>query len=155
VGVIAGVKTFEYQQAVNDLNDLKNQITAVTNTPPDLNGMGTDTTGLGLFKIENSIMPQTLKTNADGTLVDLPSKAPLPAHQSGTDLEFFRESDHTTSGTLSFKGWNGEIWSAQTWGGWFVQTCAAGTKIDDQTDGTCIQADSLSADLHYIDSRFK
>ena len=24
-----------------------------------------------------------------------------------------------------------------------------------QTDGTCIQADSLSGDLHYIDSRFK
>lgn len=153
IGVTAGVKAFEYQQSINDLNDLKNQITAVTNTPPDLNGMATDTTGLGLFKIENTVMPQTLKTKADGTLVDLPSTTPLPAHRLGTDLEFERESDRTTYSTLSFKGWNGEIWSAQTWGGWFVQTCANGTKIDDLADGTCIQADSLSADLHYIDWR--
>ena len=46
IGVTAGVKTFEYEQAVADLNDLGNQITAVTNTPPDLTGMVNDTTGL-------------------------------------------------------------------------------------------------------------
>jgi hypothetical protein len=155
IGVTAGVKAYEYQQAVVELNDLANQLTAATNTPPDLKGMANDTTGLGLFKIANSVMPATLKANAAGTLIDVPSTAPLPAYQLGTDLEFERASDSTTFSTLSYKGWNGETWSAQSWGGWFVQTCANGTKINDQTDGTCNQADSLSGDLHYIDSRFK
>ena len=153
IGFTAGVKTFVYQQSVDDLNDLKSQITAVTNTPPDLNGMAADTTGLGLFKIENTVMPQTFRTKADGTQVDLPSTAPLPAHGSGTDLSWEVPNAGGTYNTRDYLGWNGEIWSAQTWGGWFVQTCANGTRLDDQADGTCIQADSISADLHYIDWR--
>jgi hypothetical protein len=156
IGITAGVKVFEYELSAKDLNDLKNQITSATNAPPDLNGMATDTTGRGLFKIQNAIMPQTLKTRADGTLIDLPSTTPLPSHRLGTDREFDAGSAlASTNSTLSFKGWNGEVWSAQTWGGWFVQTCAAGPRIDDLADGTCVQTDSFSADLHYIDHRFR
>jgi hypothetical protein len=154
IGVTAGVQAFQYQQALDQLNDVNNQLTAAKTTLPDLNAMATDTSGLGLFKIENTVMNQTFHVNANGKLSDLPSTAPLPAHQLGSDLEFENEGNRTSYSALSHKGWNGEIWSSQTWGGWFVQTCTNGPKVDDQTDGTCAQTDSINADLHYIDWRF-
>src|SRR6185369_11406511 len=47
--------------------------------------------------------------------------------------------------TLSYKDWDGNTRSAQTWGGWFVQTCANGS------GSTCDQADSIIASIHYKD----
>jgi hypothetical protein len=153
IGVAAGFQTFDNQNLINQLNDLNSQITTTTNTPPDLTAFIADTTGLGLLKLQNTLITQTLRANRDGSLTDQPSTSPLPAHQSGTDLSFQPLSGPTFD-TLSYEGWNAEIWSAQTWGGWFVQTCASGPKLDSQLTGTCVQTDSISADLNFINWSF-
>jgi putative Ig domain-containing protein len=153
IGVTAGFQTFSNQDLVNQLNDLTNQTTAATNTPPDLASFVSDSTGLGLLKFQNTMIAATLRANADGTLTDQPSTAPLPAHQSGTDLNF-QPLSGPISDTLSYEGWNAEIWSAKTWGGWFVQTCADGPKLDSQLTGKCAQTDSISADLNFFDWSF-
>jgi hypothetical protein len=153
IGVSAGFQAFNNQQMINQLNDLNNQIATNKNTPPDLTAFVNDTTGIGIFKIENTFLPQTLHANADGTLSDMPSTAPLPAHQPATDVQFSHESA-PTSDALSYQGWNGEIWTAQTWGGWFVQTCADGTQIDSTMTGKCAQTDSISADLNFVNFSF-
>ena len=110
---------------------------------------------MGLLKIANTVMPATLKTNAVGTLVDLPSTAPLPAHRLGTDLEFERAErlDHLQHAVLQRLEWGNLVGS--NLGRLVCPDLRKRNQNRHQTDGTCIQADSLSADLHYIDSRFK
>ncbi len=153
IGVDVGFQTFNNQNMLDQLNDLQNQLTAAQNTLPDLNAFASDSTGLGLLKLENTLITQTLRTNLDGTMTDQPATATLPVHQTGTDLNFQHQSGQT-SPTLSYVGWNGENWTAQTWGGWFVQTCAKGPQLDTQMTGTCGQTDSISADLDFIDWSF-
>ncbi len=154
---LIGVAAFELyndQKVTNDINDLNNTLAQVTNTPPDLLGMASDTSGLGMFKLENSVFSQMDP--------DIPSTAALPSHQSG-DLSFAitPQSTGTTaySNTLQYQDWNGNDWSAQTWGGWLVQTCAQGAN----SSTACQNTSSITGDLRYVDwsgtkwtaSRFK
>lgn len=138
IGVAAGMQTFEQQQEIDDLNNLQNTLTQVTNTPPDLESFVTDPTGLGMYKLQATFDAQTVP--------DTPSTATLPAHQS-SDLNFAIEksgaSSTTISTTLAYQDWNGIDWSAQTSGGWFVQNCNSGTG--------CPQADSIIDSIHYVD----
>ena len=138
IGVVVGIQTFTTQQTINDLNDLNNDLTAVTNTPPDLLAFATDSSGLGTYKLQASMDGQTVP--------EVPSTAMLPAH-SDSDLKFAiqksTETRTTVSATLAYQDWYGINWSAQTWGGWFVQTCTSGDK--------CKQADSINANLRYVD----
>ena len=117
----------------NLLNNL-NQITAI---PPNLN---TFNDGVGWYKLETSLVSQTLP--------EVASTAPLPAHRPGTDAGFnisaFADATPTFADTIAYKDWNGATWSAQTWGGWFVQTCTSAAS-------TCPQADSIIASIQYVD----
>ncbi len=108
------------------------------NTAPDLNAFATDSTGIGLYKLNETMVAQTLP--------DLPSAAMLPPHQPGKDPEFSitpEGGSAVTSSKLAYTDWNGLKWSAETSGGWLVQTCDSGPD--------CPQADSLIASFHYVD----
>jgi len=80
------------------------------------------------------------------TVPDMPSTATLPAH-SASDLNFAIQTSTETSPTvtsmLTYQDWNGIDWSAQTYGGWFVQTCNSGAN--------CPQPDSVIAGIRYVD----
>ena len=136
IGVAAGLQDYnqgvEQQQIASFLNTL-NQVTA---TPPDLIAF-TDT--LGMYKLETTLASQTLP--------EVASTAILPAHRPGTDPGFGISS--AGGGTipvdnLTYQDWGGVTWSAQTWGGWFVQTCTSDAS-------TCPQADSIIASIRYVD----
>jgi hypothetical protein len=138
IGVAAGLQAFSNQQNLNDSNNLSNTLTQVTNTPPDLTAMATDSSGVGLTKLYETLVAQTLP--------DVPSTATLPAHQT-TDPSFLLAPSGGTgevNNALTYQDWNGNSWTAQTYGGTFVQTCNSGTN--------CTQADSIIAGIRYVDS---
>jgi hypothetical protein len=140
IGVVAGMEAYQNQQTIDNLNNMNTTLTQVTNTPPDLNTFISDTSGLGMEKLQLTFNAQTVP--------ERPSTAALPAHQP-TDLSFVIQpsgGSPTTSTTLGYRDWDGNMWSAQTWGGWFVQTCANGTGPN-----KCSQKDSIIADLQYVD----
>jgi hypothetical protein len=99
IGVAAGIQVYNTKQTLDELNNLSNTLTRVTNTPPDLSAFATDPSGLGMYKLQTSMDAQT--------------------------------------------DWTAINWSAQTFGGWFVQTCNSGRE--------CPQADSINANLRYVD----
>jgi hypothetical protein len=136
IGVAAGIELFINQAQIDETNS---HLTAGYNnaftTQPDLNAMATDTSGLGSYKLQLTLVSQTSP--------EVANTAALPQHRPGTDPAFAIGS--TISNTLTYKDWKGNIWSAQTWGGWFVQTCANGPA------STCPQADSIVASIRYVD----
>ena len=138
IGVAAGIRAFSNQANLNALNNLNNDLKRVTDTPPDLTAFATDSSGLGIYKLESTMAAQSVP--------DVPATAKLPVH-SDSDLNFAiqksTESKPTVDNTLAYQDWNGSDWSAQTWGGWFVQTC--------NSPGKCTQANSINANLRYVD----
>jgi hypothetical protein len=138
IGVTAGMQAFNNQKTIDDLNNLNNTLAQVTNTPPDLMAFASDPSGLGMYKLENTIDAATVP--------EVASTATLPRHQD-SDLNFAIQTSTQTSPTitqtLAYQDWNGVDWSAQTYGGWFVQTCTSGAN--------CPQADSITADIQYVD----
>ncbi|HEY2017982.1 MAG TPA: hypothetical protein VGH38_30970, partial [Bryobacteraceae bacterium] len=137
IGIAAAVELFTNQQAIDTINtDLNTALTNATNSQPDLNAMSTDSSGGGYYKLQLTLDSQTVP--------EVASTAALPAHRPGTDLSFAIQS--TISSTLTYKDWSGNTRSAQTWGGWFVQTCVNGSS------STCDQADSIIASIHYLDA---
>ncbi len=139
IGVAAGMQVFTNQSNLNALSALSGTLTQVTQNPPDLNSFVTDTSGLGMFKIQTTTDAQTLP--------EVPSTAALPAHRNGTDLNFTvaGSGSSTITPSLNYVDWSGNTWQAQTYGGWFVQTCT------DATPGNCTQADSMIASIEYVD----
>ena len=133
IGVTAGLQVFNNETTLNNLNNLSNKLTTALNAPPDLNALVNDTSGLGMHKLVSTVTSQTVP--------DAPSSAPLPAHRPGTDWNF--AIDNTTSDTLTWRDWDGQTWSAQTWGGWFVKQCTSGP--------SCPPAGSIAGTLRYID----
>ena len=111
----------------------------VTRTPPDL-----------------SSLPERLQWPWDVQVASqrwtgrrcrtFPAIALLPAH-SDSDLNFAIQKSTETMplvrDTLTYVDWNGAEWSAQTYAGWFVQTCKSHRK--------CTQSDSLNANIRYVD----
>jgi hypothetical protein len=136
IGVAAGLQVFNNRQTIGDLNDLNSALEQVTNTPPDLNSMTEDS--LGMYKLQATFGAQTVP--------DVPSSATLPSHRT-SDLNFaIRKSTDTTatiSNTLDYEDWSGIDWSAQTYGGWFVQDCNSGSD--------CSQSDSITANVRFVD----
>jgi hypothetical protein len=139
IGVAAGMQLFTNESNLNALSTLSSTLTQVTNTPPDLSSFANDTSGLGMFKIQTTIDAQTLP--------EIPSTAALPAHINGTDLNFTIATSGSSAigSTLNYKDWSGNTWSAETSGGWFVQTCT------DATQSNCPQKDSMIASIEYVD----
>jgi hypothetical protein len=135
IGVVTIIDITQNEQAIADITShLNTGLTTATNTQPDLNAMATDTSGFGFYKLELAMAGQTVP--------EIASTAARPTHQAA-DLNF--AIGPTVATTLTYKDWNGNTRSAQTWGGWFVQTCANGT------GSTCDQADSIIASIHYKD----
>ncbi len=138
IGVTVGIQSFTTQLTIDLLNSLNVGLTQVTNTPPDLSALATDSTGLGPYKLQATLNGQTVP--------EVPSTDVLPVH-SDSDLNFAIQKSNETrpsvSSTLAYQDWFGINWSAQTYGGWFVQTCNSGSK--------CTQADSINANLRYVD----
>jgi hypothetical protein len=138
IGVAAGIQVYNTKQTLDELNNLSNTLTRVTNTPPDLSAFATDPSGLGMYKLQTSMDAQTVP--------EVASTAMLPPH-SDSDLNFAirksTETRTTVGATLSYLDWTAINWSAQTFGGWFVQTCNSGRE--------CPQADSINANLRYVD----
>ncbi len=137
IGVAAGIRVFNNQKTIDDLNNLKNTLDLVTRTPPDLSSFQSDSSGLGMYKLQSAMDAQTVP--------DVPSTALLPAH-SASDLNFAIQKSTETiplvRDTLTYLDWNGAEWSAQTYGGWFVRTCKG---------SECTQADSINANIRYVD----
>lgn len=140
-----GIDAFELynnEHEISEINDLNNTLAQVTNNPPDLLTMATDTSGLGMYKLENSFFPQTDP--------DVPSTATLPSHQPG-DLSFAitpqSSGTITYSNTLQYQDWNSNDWSAETWGGWLVQTCEQGAN----SSTACKSTSTITGDLRYVD----
>jgi hypothetical protein len=134
------MELFNDEKQLSEIAAFNGDLTAAMNTPPDLLSMANDSSGVGSFKLQNSVYGQTDP--------DVPSTAALPTHQP-TDLQFAITPQSTgvqqITPTLQYQDWNADQWTAQTWGGWFVQTCAQGT------GPTCPRADSITGDLRYVD----
>ena len=139
IGVIAAMQVFDHEASVNQLKSLQTSLTAVTNTPPDLKSFISDSTGLGLFKIQAVIASQTTG--------DVPSTKELPAHRDGIDAVFLSEA--ITQVPFTYRDWDQNIWTAHLWGGWIVQTCAKGPT----STKACSQTDSITADIRYRQPR--
>jgi hypothetical protein len=138
IGVQTALEVYQRQQSLNDLNSMTNTLNQVKSAPPDLFAFASDSGGLGAYKLQMSLVGQTVPEGA--------SSATLPAHQNGVDMNFAIQNGTspttTVSPTLSYNDWGGNTWSAQTWGGWFVQSCS-GTN--------CSQAASILSSIEYID----
>jgi hypothetical protein len=137
IAVAAGMQLYNQGAAQQEIASFLNTLNQVKAAPPDLSTF-TDT--LGMYKLETTLASQTLPEFA--------STAALPAHRPGTDPGFNISTSAgatpTVAGTLTYQDWNGVTWSAQTWGGWFVQTCTSAAS-------TCPQADSIIASIRYVD----
>src|SRR5262249_38419243 len=88
-----------------------------------------------MYKIQMTLVAQTVP--------EIPSTKALPQH-GATDLNFaFGPSIPGVVGdTLTYRDWDGNTWTAKTWGGWFVKTCAG---------ATCGQRESISGSIEYVD----
>jgi hypothetical protein len=137
IGVAAGIKVFSTEKTKENLNKLNASLKQVTDTPPELSTFANDSSGVGIYKLEATLVARTVP--------DVPSTATLPFH-SNDDLNFAIQIPGPPSpsvrSTLTYQDWVGAAWSAQTAGGWFVQTCS-GDK--------CAQADSINANIRYVD----
>ena len=139
IGISAAIEIVQNQQQLDSVNnDLTAALALAKSTPPDLGAMAADASGQGFYKLQLIVDTQTVP--------EVGSAAALPLHQNGIDADFILP--HTGfSHTLSYLDWNKNTWTAQTSGGWFVQTCVNGP---DQTN-PCGQTDSISGDIHYLD----
>jgi hypothetical protein len=137
IAVAAGLQLFSSEQAREELSNLNSLLNQARNTPPDLLAFALDSTGLGTYKLQATFIAQTLP--------EMPSTATLPSHRV-SDLNFAIQTSSATSptisSTLNYKDWYGNHWSAQTYGGWFVQSC---------TSSSCSQDDSIAASLRFVD----
>jgi len=136
-GVFAALELSTNAQNQNDIANLGNLLSQAQNNPPDLASMAADTSGLGLYKIQATMNSQTVPEMASGAV--------LPAHRPGTDLDF--AIDGAITSNLSYQDWDGNNWTAQTWGGWFVETC---TTVNQSAK--CLVADSINANIRYVDA---
>ncbi len=139
-GVIAGMEAFSNQQAIDQLNGMSTTLTNVTNNPPDLVAMITDSSGLGMYKLVATLDSQTSP--------DVPTTSSLPQHQSGTDMSFTitpSGGSMVVNDSAMYDDWNGNSWFMQTSGGWFVQTCSTGTSAP------CPITQSITTSLHHVD----
>src|SRR5262249_6989345 len=79
IGVTAGMQAFTREAAINNLNNLNTQFAQAKATPPDLLAFVNDTSGLGMYKIQMTLVAQTVP--------EIPSTKALPQH-GATDLNF-------------------------------------------------------------------
>ena len=142
IGVAAGIQVFNNQANIDAVNGLNSDLTNARNTPPDLNAFSTDTAGKGMFKLVTTFVARTLPDRA--------STAVLPVHRSGQDNDFL--ISNATSPTLSYQDWDGNVWTASTYGGWLAQTCSPKPGKDANGNSyKCGQNDTFGNYIQYVD----
>jgi len=115
VAVAAGTEAYDADQTLATLGDLDTLNTAAQQTPPDLSAFLNDES-VGILKLHTSFV--------SATLPEVFLTTPLPTHRT-TD-PFFEIS--AVGGTpvpntqMTYQDWNNTVWTASTWGGWFVQS---------------------------------
>jgi hypothetical protein len=136
-GALAAMQIYNNQEVQNAINNVQAQLAQVRQTPPNLSSFVQDS--IGAAKLRMTLVAQTLH--------DVPSSAVLPAHQA-SDLNFSIAAQGSgspaTTPSLGYQDWAGNTWSAETYGGWFVQTCNG-------TASQCNQTGSLIASINYVD----
>jgi hypothetical protein len=141
VGVMAGLQLKTNSEHQADIANFANLLAQAQNNLPDLAAMLADKSGLGTYKLEATLNSQTVP--------DIPSSTMLPAHRPGTDFSFeiTGASGGTTTITdsLTYQDWDGNQAAAQTWGGWFLETCTSGNT-------SCLVGDSINGDIRYVDA---
>ena len=124
--IMATLDVFQGQQTLNALAAMDTEWANVKATAPDI---FPDFTGL----------PGLTGTSPDGyykltavltalTLPEFASTATLPVHGLN-DLNFYLGTSATYSDSLHYTDSAGTKWTAQTYGGWFVQHCNSGCGI--------------------------
>ncbi len=139
-GVMAGLQLATNIERQNDIANFSNLLTQAQNNLPDLAAMLTDTTGLGNYKIQATMNSQTVP--------DKPSSTVLPAHRPGTDFTFEitgASGGPSISSILSYQDWDGNQATAQTWGGWLLETCTTVNK-------PCLVGEGIGASIRYVDA---
>jgi hypothetical protein len=140
IGIAAAIEIVQNQEQIETVNtDLNNALTQAQNAPPDIAAMASDTAGQGFYKLQQALDSQTTP--------EVPSTSALPVHQNGIDPDFIL-TPGGLSHTLTYQDWNANVWTAETSGGWFVQTCVNGP----DKDNPCGEATSMTTDLHYLDA---
>jgi hypothetical protein len=139
VGVEALMSLLNDQANAQAIANFLANLNQAKTTPPDLNAFAHDSSGAGMYKFQATLVTQTEP--------EMASTATLPTHQA-TDLNFAIASSPggtpSVTSTLTYRDWNGVSWSAQTSGGWFVQTCTSSA-------ANCPQTDSIIASIRYVD----
>jgi hypothetical protein len=140
-GVLAALQLATNIERENDLANFSNLLAQAQNNPPDLAAMVADTSGLGTYKIQASINSQTVP--------DKPSATVLPEHRPGTDFTFEitggSDTEPRFSNILDYEDWEEDHGTAQTWGGWFLETCTIGNT-------PCLEDEGINADIRYVDA---
>lgn len=139
-GVLAALELVTNSQHEADIANFSNLLTQARDNLPDLTAMVADTSGLGSYKIQASMNSQTMP--------DEPSAAALPAHRPGTDFTFqITGSDGTPSisSILAYQDWDGNQATAETWGGWFLETCTT-------VNAPCLVGQGINGDIRYVDA---
>ncbi len=115
-GVSAGTEAYEADQTLATLGDLDRLDTAAQATPPDLSSFLNDDSGTGILKLNASFI--------SATLPEVFVTTPLPAHRSTDPLFQIAPIGGTPvpNAQMTYLDWNSNVWTASTWGGWFVQS---------------------------------
>ncbi|MBV8069266.1 MAG: hypothetical protein JO270_05135 [Acidobacteriaceae bacterium] len=139
-GVLAALQLVTNSEHQADIANFSNLLTQAQNNLPDLAAMVADTSGLGTYKIQATMNSQTMP--------DKPSSATLPAHRPGTDFTFAitgASGASSISDTLTYQDWDGNQATAETWGGWFLETCT-------NVNAPCLVGRGINADIRYVDA---
>ena len=140
IGITAAIELVQNQQQIDSVNtDLNNALVQAQSAAPDVVAMANDNSGEGAYKLQLALDSQTTP--------EKPSTAALPVHENGIDPDVIL-TPGGLSHTLTYQDWNANVWTAETSGGWFVQTCVNGP----DRNNPCGEATSITADLHFLDA---
>ncbi len=140
-GIVAGIQAFNNQQQLDNLANLRTKLALAQATLPDLAAMVQDSTGMGLYKLNLSLIGETLP--------DVESTSALPQRRPNLD-PIFRVAD--TNGLsmfmneFTYRDWQGNSWSAYAWGNWLVQQC-----LTDAQGQSCAAVNSITGTIRYLD----
>jgi hypothetical protein len=144
IGVVATFEVLNSDQVLQALAQLDTSLAHVKANIPTFGSYLGDNTGK--YKVTSVFTALTLP--------EYSSASPLPAHNPASDLNFHLSPSNTNTVSLIYRDGEGRTWSAQTYRGWFVQTCT--TKCTTQQNialnTTVALSDSLTPTLEVVDS---
>jgi hypothetical protein len=151
----SAISLYTDSQANANVNDIRTRLTQAQIAAPDLSNFLRD--GLGSQKLRMALVGQTVPNR--------PSTSPLPVHGANDPNFSITPSaggSASIGATLTYRDWSNNIWTVQTYGGWFVQTCQAGVNstgpcpvtINNTPPGSTTPStisDSLTTSLQFVD----